>query len=306
MTHRRLRPVRRSPLARPLTAVAAAGLLAGVLTACTGGVFGGCEPVFQPGDASSTVTASGDIGDAPAIDYPTPLVPQGVERSVLLAGEGDPITPGATVRVEITMLDAASDAVVAEGEAMIAANDAFLGLGESLVCATEGSRLALVGTPEDLGLNASGPVVVVLDVEDVFLGKANGVNQIPLDGMPTVVTAVDGTPGIAVGYATAPDEVRMSTIKAGGGDVVGDGDTVVIHGRSWSWPEDGDPSIGQLDTWSRFQAQSLDIDAASENEVVTSLVGAKVGSQLLIVTPAVDEGTPTIFVIDVLGILGDE
>lgn len=306
MTHRRLRPVRRSPLARPLTAVAAAGLLASVLTACTGGVFGGCQPVHEPGDASSTVTASGDIGDAPAIDFPTPLVPQGVERSVLIEGEGEPLAEGATVRTEVTMLDAATGAVVAEGDALLAANDAFLGLGESLVCATPGSRLALVGTPEELGLNASGPVVVVIDVEDVFLGKANGVNQLPLDGMPTVVTAVDGTPGIAIGYATAPEEVRVSTIKAGGGAIVEDGDSVVIHGRSWSWPEDGDPSIGQLDTWSRFQAQTLDIDASSENEVITSLVGAKVGSQLLIVAPAADQGTPTIFVIDVLGILGDD
>lgn len=306
MTHRRLRPVRRSPLARPLTAVAAAALLAGALTACTGGVFGGCQPVYEPGDASSTVTASGDVGESPAIEFPTPLVPRGVERSVLVAGEGAPIAEGATVRGSAVLLDAASDSVLAEGDIILSASDAALGFGESLVCATPGSRLAIVGDAADLGFNAPGPVVVVVDVEDVFLGKADGVNQLPLDGMPTVVTAVDGTPGIAVGYATAPDEARVSTIKAGGGAVVEDGDSVIIHGRSWNWPSDGDPSIGQLDTWAQFQPQTLEIDAASDNEVIASLVGAKVGSQLLIVTPAVDEGAPTIFVIDVLGILGDD
>ena len=298
--------MRRPRLSRSLPAVTALVLTAGLLTGCSGDLFGGCTPVFQPGDASSTVSASGEIDESPAIEFPTPLIPDGVERSVLLRGEGDPVAEGDTVRLELTMIDASSDEVIAEGGATIAANDAYLGLGESLVCATPGTRLAVVGDPADLGLNAAAPVVVVIDVEEVFLGKANGVNQLPLDGMPTVVTAVDGTPGIAVGYAAVPDEARTSTIKAGGGATVEGGDTVIFHGRSWSWAADGDPSIGELDTWARFQPQTLEIDDASEEPVVQALEGAKVGSQLLVVVPGADEAPATIFVLDVLGIVGDE
>ena len=40
--------------------------------------------------------------------------------------------------------------------------------------------------------------MVVIDVTAAYLGKADGFNQLPKDGMPTVVTAVDGTPGITV------------------------------------------------------------------------------------------------------------
>ncbi|MES1169861.1 MAG: hypothetical protein ABUL47_04145, partial [Leifsonia sp.] len=51
----------------------AVGLLTASLAGCSlipG--FGGCQPSFTSGDASSVVTASGTLGNAPTVDFPTP------------------------------------------------------------------------------------------------------------------------------------------------------------------------------------------------------------------------------------------
>jgi hypothetical protein len=300
--------VRRSPLARPLTAVVAAVLVAGALTACSGfSLDGGCDPVFGPGDASRTVTASGDVGETPAVEFPTPLIPDGIERSVLTPGEGEPIGDGDAVLLTLTIFDGTTGTALDGGQALITASDTFLGLGESLRCATPGTRLAVVGAPAELRLNGSAEsVVLVLDIDQVFLGKANGTNQLPQDGMPTVVTAVDGTPGIAVGYATAPTETRTALIKAGAGAALADGDTAITHQRTWSWPAgSGTPTLGD-DTWAGGLPSSVDISADTEDPLTAALTGAKVGSQLLIVEPGADGGAATIVVVDILGILAQD
>ena len=297
----------RAALTRPLTAVAAAALVAGVLAGCTGTPSAAdCDPVLPAGDASKAVTVNGDVDARPAPDYPTPLIAPTPERSVAVAGHGAPVPEGGVALVRVTIADAASDTVLEEPTGFVTARDSFLALGNALVCATEGSRVVVVGSAADVWPRAGvDTVVAVMDVQQVFLGKADGVNQLPLDGMPTVVTAVDGTPGIALAYSPAPEEVRTATIKAGGGAVVEDGDRVVYHGRSWNWPSSsqGSPTIAELDSWTNFQARYLDIDAASSEPVQQALLGAKVGSQLLVVVPGADNRPATIVVIDILGIV---
>ncbi len=297
----------RSVLTRPVIAAVAAALVAGVLSGCTGGPFdAGCEPALPAGDASKAVTVSGDVGASPVLDYPTPLIAPTPERSVAVAGEGAPMEEGAVALVRVTITDAASDTVLEVPTGFLTARDSFLALGEAIVCATEGSRIVLVGSAADVWPRAGvDTVVAVIDVQQVFLGKADGVNQLPLDGMPTVVTAVDGTPGIALAYTTPPEETRIATIKAGSGAVVADGDRVVYHGRSWNWPasSQGTPTIGNLDTWASFEATFLDIDAASSEPVQQAFLGSKVGSQLLVIVPGDDGGRATIVVLDILGIV---
>ena len=47
-------------------------------------------------------------------------------------------------------------------------------------------------------LDTDTVLVFVIDVIAVYLGKADGINQLPQDGMPTVVTAPTARPGITV------------------------------------------------------------------------------------------------------------
>lgn len=307
--------MRRSPLARPLTAVLAAVLVSGVLVGCTGSpTGGGCRPAVSSGDASSLVSATGDVGLPPAVEFPTPLIAEEPQRSVVVRGEGEPAPANSVVRISFQQYVGATGAALAgsgasSGGTLLVASADNLAIGESLICATPGSRIVVTGPAEDLDPQYASireTLVAVIDVEEVYLGKADGVNQLPQDGMPTVVTAVDGEPGIILTYQAAPDEPRSAVIKAGGGAVVREGDTLIVHGRSWNWPAGlgSSPTIGQLDTWAAGAPRTLDVTPDLGEDVVDALVGQRVGSQILVVLPN-DDGSATVLVFDILGILTD-
>lgn len=303
--------MRRSPLARPLTAVAAAVLVTGALAGCSGfSIDGGCDPAFEPGDASSIVTATGDVGDAPAVEFPTPLISADLQRSVVTSGAGEPAAPGSTVLYDYVYYDGATGETITTGENELgAASDLKLAFGEALECVTPGSRVVLtgpVGAIDSRGQEATDTIVAVIDVLDVFLGKANGINQLPQDGMPQVVTAVDGEPGITLTYQETPTEPRSAVIKAGGGATLEDGDSVIAHVRTWTWPTaiGGSATLGD-DTWASGSPRLIDFsaDVLTDETLYGALDGAKVGSQVLVVLPSDDESTgATVFVIDILGI----
>jgi hypothetical protein len=312
--------VRRSPLARPLTAVVAAVLVTSALVGCTGVSFdGACDPVFEPGDASNAVTATGDVGDSPAVEFPTPLIADETERSVLVEGDGDPAVEGSIVRARFVFFDGESGAGADESSQFFTVGEIAKELGVALECVTVGSRIAVVGPAADVasGILGSvtdeteGTIVVVLDVEAIYLGKANGVNQLPQDGMPTVVTAVNGEPGISSTYQPVAEEPRIATIKAGSGATVTDEDTVIFHARSWNWSADSTSSVrlGDVDSWTTGSPYALipSVDSLGDETLVDAFLGTTVGSQVLVVIPAADSGaSATVFVFDILGILATE
>ena len=291
--------------------------VAGALTACSGfSIDGGCEPAFESGGSSSIVTASGDVGSSPAVEFPTPLIADEVQRSVLTAGSGEPAEPDAAVVYDyVYFIGETGESLPSENTTAIStADDRKLALGEALECATAGSRIVLTGPAEQIDAQFAGTtetLVAVIDVRSVFLAKANGVNQLPQDGMPTVVTAVDGQPGITLTYQAAPTEERTSLIKAGGGAVAKEGDQVVLHVRLWSWP-DGVGSVPVLqsgDTWAAGTPSVVDLspDVVTNEALYQAIEGTKVGSQVLVVFPAEsDGGDASVFVIDVLGILSQD
>lgn len=307
--------VRRSPLARTLTAVVAAALVSSALAGCTGiSLGGGCAPAFEPGDASRAVTASGDVGDSPAVEFPTPLIAEETQRSVLVEGEGEPATPGSIILATYVYFDGATGASGEETTAFFTASDVAKELGQALECVTVGSRIAVAGPVGALHPDATdeeGTLVGVFDIDAVYLGKANGVNQLPQDGMPTVVTAVDGQPGISSTYLPAAEEPRIATIKAGGGSTIDEGQTVVFHARSWTWSAGvtSNVTLGDIDSWGRGAPFALEPseETLGDETLVDALVGAKVGSQVLVVVPhAETESSATVYVFDILGVLADE
>lgn len=308
--------VRRSPLARPLTAIVAAVLVTSALVGCTGASFAGaCEPAFEPGDASNAVTATGDIGDSPTVEFPTPLIAEETQRSVLLQGDGEPAAAGSVIRARYTFFDGASGASGTESTDLFSASDLAKGLGESLECVTVGSRIAVIGPVAEVldGVEegTEGTIVAILDIEAIYLGKANGVNQLPQDGMPTVVTAVDGEPGISSTYQPIAEEPRTATIKAGSGATVAEGDTVVFHARSWNWlaGTTSTVTLGDIDSWTTGTPYALapSMESLNDETLVDAFIGATVGSQILVVIPAEDSASSaTVYVFDILGILATE
>jgi hypothetical protein len=316
--------VRRLPAL--LTAAALATVLASSLTACAGVPgFGGCDPVYQPGDASELVSATGSFGAAPDVDFPTPLIVDAKpQASVLIEGDGDPIPHGGTVDFDFSLSDGKTGQVYGatdyadQPDGRLVAGKEGSSVTKALECTRVGERLALATRAEDAyakgtipdGLDPDTTLVFVIDVAAGYLGKADGVNQLPQDGMPNVVTAPDGRPGITVPRTEAPDELRVSTVKAGGHETVKDGDSVVVHFSSFTWPAPGDLANEVDSSWPRIPV-NVEVDkgaTASAAQGVppvagAQLVGVNVGSQVLVVIPPDDQSSDTIIVvIDVLGI----
>lgn len=314
--------------------VGAVALVAVALTGCTlipG--YGDCKPVYESGDSSSLVTAEGSFGVKPTVDFPTPLRVNAPEVSVIDAGDGALIPAGA--QVDYTMAEfLGEDGQTLSGD--VAANRTASGVdddavSEALVCAHVGDRIALVtsaasihgeGAGEGSGIADEDALVLVIDISAAYLGKADGFNQLPQDGMPTVVTAVDGTPGVSVLLQEPPTETRSSVIKAGDGAKLKEGDTIVTHYAFWTWPatEGDEPvAVDGANSWTSHKAANLPMEPLKASGglplgIYDALLGQRIGSQVLIVLTPGDDGFPAgqgltgndddiyIMVFDLLGI----
>lgn len=316
----------------------AAALVAGVLAGCTPAADGGCAPVYDSGDASSLVTASGKVGSTPTVEFPTPLIVKSSQVSTLVEGSGAPIATGSQVDYDVSMyLGTTGDQLSATGYDQTSFQRAASGvddnsLSTALDCAKVGERLALAttagevkaafqeGSFEQANIEDDATIVLVIDVAASYLGKANGFNQLPKDGMPTVVTAVDGRPAIAVGLISPLEKTTASVIKAGDGATLKTDDNAVLSFSAWVWPSDGGEPTPFSSTWDAGQAVTFALSASADGSglptgIVDNLIGQKVGSQVLIVlAPGDDSFSPdalptgitadstVIFVFDLLGV----
>ncbi|CAN5124447.1 FKBP-type peptidyl-prolyl cis-trans isomerase [soil metagenome] len=316
--------------------VAAAGLLVS-LSACSGAATAAsCTPVYATGSNASLVTADGPLGADPKAEFPTPLVATTHPQSAITeAGDGRLVAPGDTATIQITIYDGKT------GDTLISTDYTGTGLrllavkgspafGALAECAKAGSRVAAVGTAGDLigqgaidqnqalgGLTLTDTVVMIVDVTQSFLGRANGADQLPQAGLPSIALAPNGQPGFTFPAGPAPQDLKIATLKAGKGAAVKQGDSVVLNYTGVLW---ADKKTVFDSTWDRnapatLTAVSLEND---QNGVVPgfakAIIGAKVGSQVLVVIPpkdgypsgsapsSVPDGSTMVFVIDILGI----
>jgi hypothetical protein len=313
----------------------AAALLTASLAGCSAipGFGGGCTPIYEPGDSSSLVTAEGSFGVKPTVDFPTPLVVTTPEVSVIDAGDGRQVLDGDQVDYTFAELTG-KDAEDLSGESAASRIEAGLdtdAISKALVCAHVGDRIALTATVEQAhGAGAGGEslkdtdtVVVVIDISAAYIGKADGFNQLPKDGMPTVVTAVDGTPGITVPAEDPPTETQIGLIKAGDGATAKNDDVAIVHYSFWTWPTEkgGEPdAVSGGSTWDTKIAQNLPLVSIADGGGVPqglydAIAGHRVGSQVIVVIPPGDDNfspenmpggvtaeSTVIFVVDILGI----
>lgn len=313
---------------RRIAATVVGALVLTAITACSGVpsvVAEGPDCGIGSGNASSVVDSTGDLGEAPEVTFPTPLVTDGVQKSVLIHGDSAPLREGQPVILEATILSGADGSVLqqtgyaAEGGSLFTVGDDQLpALGEALECATLGSRIAVVASAADAtsGGQATGQesVVYVVDVLRAFHSRADGANQVPQSGMPSVVTAPDGRPGVTVPNETAPTDFRKAVLKQGDGKKVGDDDLVVAKVNVVNW--DTREAVSSQSSWPTGSAQvfnlAQDADAIGQGLVAT-IRDARVGSQVLSVVPPNLAGTgeqaapadaTLVYVVDILGTIG--
>lgn len=319
------------PVRRISALTVTAGLLVS-LAACSPPVstLADCEVVFPSGDNSKSVKVSGAIGSEPRADFPTPLIAKSGELTIVKQGTGDPIYPGQTVEYVVSRfvpdtgeymgsigIDQPARGVI--GSEPGAGKDPY---ADMLACTSVGDRVVIttdvasaLGDTYDPETMTGGDqtLVLVYDVTAAYLGKANGWDQLPQAGFPSVVLAPNGQPGITVPGGEAPTELKIATLKAGTGATVEEDSNVVLHytGVGWETGTVFDSSwTSQTGAPVTFQPSGV-VGGFAE-----ALIGAKVGSQVIaVIPPGAEYGYPDgsgpqgpdgnvtmIFVIDILGI----
>jgi FKBP-type peptidyl-prolyl cis-trans isomerase len=293
-----------------------------------------CDPISTSGDASALISATGAIGSAPEVSFPTPVLTEKLQTSVLTEGDGDTLYPGQTADIQASLyIGATGDQLTAtdydpSNPVRLTVGDENSAMAQSLQCQTVGSRAATVLTVEEmygagqldpsLGLSDSDTLILVTDIGASYLGRADGDLQSLKSGFPSVVTAPDGTPGITLPNEDAPTDLMITDIRTGDGAAVEDGDKVIVHYTGVLWTEETvfDSS------WERSQPSTFEVVEMTNDDPATGLVpglyealnGATVGSQVIAVIPeesgypegsspaAVPAGSTMVFVLDILGI----
>lgn len=185
----------------------------------------------------------------------------------------------------------------------------FPAFGDALHCATAGSRIAVAIAPggvaptgaQSLGLAADDSLIAVLDVRRVYLGAANGALVYNSGwGMPAVVRAPGGRPGVIVPDGAAPTTQKVQVLKRGDGEKVTGDAPVLLNYTVVNWT---DKSVAET-TWDA-SPQFVTLSTMSKG-FQHAVEGQTVGSQVLAVIPKADGASDAqdtqIAVIDILGI----
>lgn len=307
-----------------LALIATAGLVAVALSGCATAP----TPQASSGQSSDVVTVSGKFGEEPRVEFPTPLAPSTTQCTEVIEGEGELLQEGQFVMLGAALYNGTTGEevqVVGYGDRaapLPIGGETPIAFTKGLSCAREGSRVVIVAPSEETISPGQDPesarggdsIVAVFDVQRAFPGRATGAPQLSRDGFPAVVLAPDGRPGITVpkGDPPAKEESEVEVLKRGAGEVVEDGDRVVVHytGVEWTEGEVFDPS-----TWASGSPSIVTVGEGSEmvEGFSKAVIGQTVGSQVgVIVPPAegfgdeeteVPAGSTLFYVIDILGVL---
>jgi len=301
---------------KTIAIAATAGLLV-TLSACTvSAPSGECTPTVSSGKASEAISATGAINTTPVVDFPTPLLADDTQVTVLSAGDGRVLRDTDYVAFTATGYFGSTGELGLETQAaQVFVDSDGTELSKALECVTEGSRLAVTIPQADTDQTE----VYIIDVASSFTSKATGRVEIQQQGFPSIVTAPDGTPGFTI-VGDAPSDLRFSTLITGEGENVAEGDLLLVQYSyvRWdtrapldsTWGEDGQPAPVFLKAFD--PATGLGVS----DGVLKALTGKTVGSQVVMVLPpsafasgsdiALPEAATVVAVYDILGIVDTE
>ncbi|WP_144712067.1 FKBP-type peptidyl-prolyl cis-trans isomerase [Curtobacterium pusillum] len=293
--------------------------LAAALTGCAASGAGSTpSSCAAPGAASEAVTATGSFGKEPKVSIPSGLTTKGTQVSVLKSGNGREIEDGTPVLIEYTLVDGATGDVAqtsgysGQTAPITAGADNYGALGASLECAHVGDRLAVAlpksavsssdtGDTSTSSKKTEDAVVAVIDVKRAFDARATGTPQLAGDGMPAVVLAPSGAPGITIPSWTAPKSDETHLLRKGHGAELTAKDSAIIKYTAVTWGTDGTESSVAGSSWTDGSgAQTVPLAKGQVQEGVrTAILGHRVGDQVLAIVH--QQGTAYAYVIDVLG-----
>lgn len=281
---------------------------------------------YTEGKALSSVTAGNPFGTKPSVKFTSPLSSEVIETKVLSEGGGPVFKGGAQVKFEYTAYNAGTGNEFAASKydgtdavAQYFSTGQKIDFCHALSGVKEGSRVAILipaqMAHDGLGdatssISATDNLLFVIDLQRVYLPKAVGAAQPAQNGLPTVVLAPSGQPGLQVAKSQAPSELTIVDLISGRGETVAIGDTVTLHYSGFLWDTgaqfDSSWSAGAPVQWELTETGFI-------KGFVEALDGAVVGSQILAVIPPKDgygdqasdsipANSTLIFVIDILGV----
>jgi hypothetical protein len=275
------------------------------------------RPATTDSAVTDLVSVSGDIGDKPTVSVSTPFHTDEVAFEDVVTGTGPALdSSGQLLVVDIYIVGGAPDATPVDtgytGD--LSTVGTFDGWATSipafetaLECATEGSRVVVAIPPggitaetaATLGIAEDESAVAVVDLHKVYLSRATGsLVYNAAFGLPSVVRAPDGRPGVIIPDSAAPEEPVVQTLIKGDGPEVTGEQTAFAAYTAVDW----DDHAVIKTTWdANPEHVSFGTDAPAFAE---ALKGATVGSQLLVVLPPAEgaDGATQVYVIDILGL----
>ncbi len=318
--------MRKIPAALVVLGLVTAGLTGCSLPGSGAGSSDCSRPAVANPDVMDLIKVTGDTDQEPEVDVYTPLHASELAFEDVVTGDGTAITADNQLMVlDVALFSATTgESIVAtayDGDLSRVSSPSqwtsnFPGFEDALHCATEGSRIAVAMSPEDLGEGVADgfriaddeSLVAVVDVRKVYLAAANGQNQFNSGfGLPTVVRAPDGHPGLIIPDGQPPADLVVQTLKKGDGEKVTGDQPVRVHYTGVVWGEDQ-----PFDTTWDGEAASLTLDSVVPG-FAQALEGQTVGSQVLAVIPpdqgygdqeqsGIPAGSTLVFVIDILGL----
>jgi FKBP-type peptidyl-prolyl cis-trans isomerase len=307
---------------RPIAVLSAAALSAVLLAGCSSAgtpdsspsattpVVDLCSAAAPSGDASDAVTVDGAFGEESTATFTFPLEIPELQTTVITEGSGDPVEAGQLVTYALTAFSADTGEKLGslgygDNPVLPAQISPDNPIGQVLGCATPGTRVVATFPPSD----PNAGEVYIFDLIDVVPDAAWGEPQEPVDGMPAVTLADDGTPTIEIPEGDAPADLQLETLKKGDGATVEAGDTVLVQYTGVKW-SDGTvfDSSWEKGTPASFQTTGV-VDGFRQ-----ALEGQAVGSQVVVVIPPAlgygeagssdNElaGETLVFVVDILGV----
>ena len=312
---------------RPFAALSVVAVSTLLLAGCSGSADPNATPTptstasseclldAQPGADSDAIEVTGSGADL-AATLPESLAFEDVERTIVSEGSGDDIASGDLVSGFYTIYDGSTREVLQDSSETSADDSGAVPIimdpqqyslfVAALECAPVGSTVAMSIPGSAFGEGAS-PVVIVAETTDFLPTSADGAEQDPVDGMPTVELDDDGAPTITIPDAEPPTEVQLADLKEGDGPVVEAGDTVFVQYTGVKW-SDGSVFDSSWDRGQPTAFQTTGVVAGFQQ----ALEGQTVGSQVLVVIPpefgyGASEGhelqnETLVFVVDILGV----
>ncbi len=293
-----------------------------------------CPTAYSSGSASELVVVENSDAAKPRVEFPTPLVTENRQVTLVSGGLGRPAYSGDYVDFDLTVFLGADESYLTSSSYDASnpvsrrvgaeSGDFF---GEVLLCQNADSQIVVTAELEDVfgsvvaesGLESDATAVVVIDIHQTFPGIADGSWRFPAAGLPSISQAPTGEHGLIFPSGEIPSDLRVAVLKKGSGAYIKENDVVFAHFTGAVW-DTKSVFLSSFDQGSPGRLIVTDRDKSSDGfgmlkVLADSLVGQTIGSQVLVSVPpelgyreadlprGVPKDTTLIFVFDLLGVV---